>query len=145
MPARRALAGAFLAAVMTAPQPAAAQAETAEAAPLTTARPPDVANGRRIIADRRRGMCLLCHTGPFPEVRFHGTLAPSLAGAGGRWSVGALRYRLIDSRRLNTETIMPAYFRSEGLARVGRNGQGKTLLSAEEIEDVVAFLATLRE
>lgn len=142
MVARQAWVGALLAAMLAGPLPAWAQAE---AAPLVTARPADAENGRRIIADRRRGMCLLCHAGPFPEERFQGTLAPSLAGAGARWSAGALRYRLIDSRQLNAETIMPAYFRREGFTRVGRMGQGKTLLSAEEIEDVVAFLATLRD
>lgn len=116
-----------------------------EAEPLATSRPADAANGRRIVADRRKGLCLLCHAGPFPEVRFQGDMAPSLAGAGSRWTVPQLRARLIDSRRFNAETIMPPYFRAEGQTRVARAFSGKTILSAEEIEDVVAYLATLRE
>jgi sulfur-oxidizing protein SoxX len=116
-----------------------------ELPPLATSRPADPANGRRIVVDRRRGFCLLCHSGPFPEERFHGDLAPSLAGAGARWSIGELRFRLIDSTAINPETIMPPYFRPGGGNRVGPAFAGKPILTAEEIEDVIAFLATLRE
>jgi sulfur-oxidizing protein SoxX len=128
--------------------PAHARAETPvvlEAPPLAVSRPPDPANGRKIVADRRRGMCLLCHSGPFPEERFQGNLAPSLAGAGARWNAGQLRFRLIDSTRINPETTMPAYFRAEDKNRVGRAFSGRTILSAEEIEDVTAYLSTLRD
>ena len=113
-------------------------------APLAEAAP-DIANGRRIVADRRVGLCLLCHAGPFPEERFQGTLAPSLAGAGGRLTVPELRLRIVDSRRVNPGSIMPPYFRAEGLNRVAASQSGKTLLTAAEVEDVVAFLATLKE
>jgi sulfur-oxidizing protein SoxX len=113
-------------------------------APLT-AEPGDPARGRAIVVDRRVGLCLLCHAGPFPEVRGHGTLAPDLAGVGARWSVGQLRLRLVDSRRLDPASIMPAYYRTEGLNRVGMAWRGRPLLTAQEIEDVVAFLATLRD
>ncbi|MFM8750676.1 sulfur oxidation c-type cytochrome SoxX [Rhabdaerophilum sp.] len=116
-----------------------------EAAPLATSRPPDPANGRRIVVDRRRGLCLLCHAGPFPEERFHGDLAPSLAGTGSRWTEGQIRARLIDSTAINPDTIMPPYFKSEGGNRIGRAFAGKPILTAEEIEDVTAFLTTLRE
>ena len=104
----------------------------------------DPARGRAIVVSRQTGLCLLCHSGPFPEERFQGTLAPDLAGAGARWSEGQLRLRMVDSTRVNPATIMPSYYRIEGLTRVGRAWQGKTVLSAEQIEDVVAFLATLR-
>ena len=107
--------------------------------------PGDAARGRAIVLDRQRGLCLLCHNGPFPEERFQGDLAPSLAGAGSRLSVGQLRLRMVDGRRLNPDTIMPSYYSLDGLVRVGRAWQGKTVLTAEEIEDVVAFLATLRD
>jgi sulfur-oxidizing protein SoxX len=110
-----------------------------------TGAPGDPARGRAIVADRQRGLCLLCHSGPFPEERFQGNLAPDLAGAGSRWSEGQLRLRLVDGKRLNPDSIMPSYYRIEGLNRVGPAFRGRTLLSAEEIEDVLAFLRTLRE
>ena len=104
----------------------------------------DPVRGRTIVLDRRLGACLLCHTGPFPEERFQGTLAPDLSGTGSRWSAGQLRLRLVDATRLNPETIMPPYYRTDGLARVGNTWAGQPILTAEQIEDVVAFLATLR-
>ncbi|WP_284179708.1 sulfur oxidation c-type cytochrome SoxX [Rhabdaerophilum sp. SD176] len=125
--------------------PARAQQDVPEAGPLAVSRPPDAENGRRIVTDRRKGLCLLCHSGPFPEVRFQGDLAPSLAGAGSRWTPAQLRARLIDSRLFNGETIMPPYFRAEGQSRMAVAFKGRTILTAEEIEDVTAFLATLRE
>ncbi|MFC6791447.1 sulfur oxidation c-type cytochrome SoxX [Methylobacterium komagatae] len=110
-----------------------------------TGAPGDPTRGRAIVADRTRGLCLLCHAGPFPEERFQGNLAPDLTGVGGRLSAGQLRLRLVDGRVLNPETIMPSYYSLAGLARVGRAWQGRTILSTSDIEDVVAFLATLRE
>jgi L-cysteine S-thiosulfotransferase len=104
----------------------------------------DPLRGRAIIVDRRLGACLLCHTGPFPEEKFQGTLAPDLSGAGSRWSEGELRLRLVDPTRLNPDTVMPAYYRVEGLTRVGHAWRGKPILTAEQIEDVIAFLVTLR-
>jgi len=105
----------------------------------------DPARGRAIVLDRRLGACLLCHTGPFAEERFRGTLAPDLSGASSRWSAGQLRLRLVDASRLNPSTIMPPYYRVDGLARIGNSWTGKPMLTAEQIEDVVAFLATLRD
>ena len=110
-----------------------------------TGEPGDPARGRAIVADRRAGLCLLCHSGPFPEERFQGTLAPDLAGAGARWTEGQLRLRVVDSRRLDPGTIMPAYYRVEGLTRVGAVWRDRPVLGGQEIEDVVAFLATLRD
>ena len=107
--------------------------------------PGDAARGRAVVANRQVGLCLLCHTGPFPEERFQGNLAPDLAGAGARWSAGQLRLRIADAQRLNPATIMPPYHRVDGLSRVGTAWQGKPLLTGQQIEDVVAFLATLRE
>jgi sulfur-oxidizing protein SoxX len=105
----------------------------------------DPVRGRAIVVDRRLGACLLCHTGPFPEEKFQGTLAPDLSGAGSRWSEGQLRLRLVDPTRLNPDTIMPAYYRVEGLTRVGLARRGKPILTAEQIEDVIAFLMILRD
>lgn len=110
-----------------------------------TGAPGDPVRGRAIVADRTRGLCLLCHAGPFPEERFQGNLAPDLAGVGARRSPAQLRLRLVDGRALNPDTIMPSYYSLAGLARVGTAWQGRPILAAGEIEDVVAFLATLRE
>ena len=106
--------------------------------------PGDAANGRTIVATRQVGLCLLCHTGQVPEEKFQGTLAPDLSGAGSRLTTAQLRLRMVDSRRINPSSIMPAYFRSDGLSRVGTQWQGKTILSAQQVEDVVAYLATLK-
>jgi sulfur-oxidizing protein SoxX len=113
-------------------------------APLT-ATPGDAARGRAIVVNRRVGLCLLCHSGPFPEEKLQGNLAPDLAGAGSRASPGQLRLRLVDASRLNPDTIMPAYYRVDGLDRVAPAFRGKPIFSAQQIEDVVAFLASLRD
>jgi L-cysteine S-thiosulfotransferase len=105
----------------------------------------DPARGQAIVLDRRLGACLLCHTGPFPEEKFQGTLAPDLSGAGSRWSAGQLRLRLVDPTRVNPDTIMPPYYRVDGLVRVGDAWRGKPILTPGQIEDVVSFLSTLRE
>lgn len=105
----------------------------------------DPARGRAIVANRQVGLCLLCHRGPFPEELFQGNLAPDLDGAGSRWSEGQLRLRVVDPSRVNPATIMPAYHRTEGLVRVAPAYRGKPILTAEQIEDVVAFLMTLKD
>jgi sulfur-oxidizing protein SoxX len=110
-----------------------------------TSIPGDAARGRSIVLNRALGLCLLCHSGPFPEERFQGNLAPDLKGTGARLSTGELRMRMVDSRKLNADTIMPAYYALDGLNRVAPAYSGKPLLTAEQIEDVVAFLATLRD
>lgn len=105
----------------------------------------DAVRGRAIVASRTVGLCLLCHSGPFPEERFQGNLAPPLDGAGARWNAGQLRLRLVDPARVAPDSIMPAYFRTDGLVRVAPAFSGKPILSAAQIEDVVAYLATLRD
>jgi L-cysteine S-thiosulfotransferase len=109
-----------------------------------TGTPGDPARGRAIVLNRQVGLCLLCHSGPFPEERFQGNLAPPLAGAGSRWSEGQLRLRIADSSRINPTSIMPAYHRTEGLTRVAPAFKDKPVLTAQQIEDVVAFLLTLK-
>ncbi len=116
-----------------------------DAIPLAlTTTPGDATRGRAIVTNKQLGLCLLCHTGPFDEEPFQGNLAPHLGGVGARLSEGQLRLRLVDSRRVNPTTIMPAYHGTDGLVRVGPAWQGKPLLAAQQIEDVVAFLLTLR-
>ena len=103
----------------------------------------DVARGRALIVERS-STCILCHSGPFPEQAFQGDLAPNLAGSGSRWSEGQLRLRLVDASHLNAATIMPSYYRVDDLTRVGASWRGRPILSAEQIEDIVAYLVTLR-
>jgi L-cysteine S-thiosulfotransferase len=122
----------------------AASAQDSIPASLTGAKG-DPARGRAIVTNRQLGLCLLCHSGPFPEEPFQGNLAPDLAGAGKRSTEGQLRLRIADSSRINPATIMPAYHRTDGLTRVAPAWRGKPVLNAEQIEDVVAFLLTLRD
>ncbi|GIQ73610.1 sulfur oxidation c-type cytochrome SoxX [Bradyrhizobium sp. RD5-C2] len=103
----------------------------------------DATRGRALIVERS-STCILCHSGPFPEQSFQGDLAPNLTGSGNRWSEGQLRLRLVDAAHLNAATIMPSYYRADGLTRVGASWRGKPILSAEQIEDIVAYLVTLR-
>lgn len=113
-------------------------------APLPGASAGDAARGRAIVASRQVGLCLLCHQAPIPEERQQGNLASNLAGAGSRWSEAQLRLRLVDPKRLDPESPMPAYFRTQGLVRVGARWQGRPIFDAQQVEDVVAYLRTLR-
>ncbi len=110
-----------------------------------TGRPGDADNGRRLVMDRHRSLCVLCHAAPLPDPHLQGTLAPTLAGAGSRLSEGQIRLRVVDMKRLVPDSIMPAYYRTDGLARVAASFRDRPILAAEEIEDVVAFLVTLKE
>lgn len=107
-------------------------------------RPGDPMNGRSIVMSRQTGLCLLCHRGPFPESPFQGDLAPDLKLSVAGLSEGQIRARLVDPSKTNPATIMPSYYRVDHLTRVASPYATKTLLSAQELEDVVAFLMTLR-
>ena len=109
-----------------------------------TGAPGDPAHGRAIVINRQN-TCLLCHSGPFPDERFQGDLSPNLKGTGTRWTAGELRLRMVDASRLNPATIMPSYYKLDGLTRVGAAWRSKPILTAEQIEDVVAYLTTLRD
>jgi sulfur-oxidizing protein SoxX len=113
------------------------------AQPLTD-QPGDAARGRAIVASRQQGLCLLCHAAPIPEERFQGDLAPSLAGVGARYSAPQLRLRVVDPRQVNPSSFMPAFHSATNASRVGGAWQGRPILSAQQVEDVVAWLATLR-
>ena len=104
----------------------------------------DPAAGRAIVADRTRGLCLLCHAAPIAEERLQGDIAPSLAGVGNRFSPAELRQRLVNPASVNPDTVMPAYFVADPAPHVAPAWRGRTILTAQEIEDVVAYLSTLR-
>ncbi|WP_426319802.1 sulfur oxidation c-type cytochrome SoxX [Pseudoduganella sp. R-43] len=100
--------------------------------------------GRAIVASRQQGLCLLCHSAPIPEERFQGNLAPDLAGVGDRYTRSELRQRIADSSAINPSTIMPSYAKTEGLTRVAPAYRDKPIFTAQQIEDVVAYLVTLK-
>lgn len=107
-----------------------------------TATPGDANAGRNLLVKRENANCILCHG--IPEVRFSGNLAPPLTGVGARLSAAQLRLRVADNARVNPNTIMPSYYRTEGLIDVAAQYRGKTVLTAQEVEDVVAYLGTLK-
>lgn len=115
------------------------------AAPLT-GRPGDPARGRGLIGDRQKSLCALCHAGPFADPHLEGDLAPDLAGVGARLTEGQIRLRVVDMKRLNPATIMPSYYRiDDDDRRVAASWRGRPVLTAGEIEDIVAYLATLKD
>jgi sulfur-oxidizing protein SoxX len=103
----------------------------------------DPQRGREVIAGRD-GNCLLCHAVAETGVRFMGDIAPPLSGVGARLTEGQLRLRIVDSSRLNPDTLMPSYYKVEGLVRVAPAYLGKPVLTAQQIEDIIAYLKTLK-
>ena len=103
----------------------------------------DPERGREVVVGREAS-CLFCHTVPARGERFMGTIGPGLAGVGARYTPGQLRLRVVDPTRVNRDAVMPAYFRVDGLDGVAQNLRGRTILTAQQIEDVVAYLATLK-
>ncbi|MCS6891743.1 MAG: sulfur oxidation c-type cytochrome SoxX [Rhodovarius sp.] len=110
--------------------------------PLTS-QPGDPARGREVALDRSRGNCITCHNMPV-EADFQGNLGPPLDGVGERYSIGELRLRIVDMKRINPESNMPSFYRLEGLHGVRRDWVGRTILTAQEVEDLLAYLMTLR-
>jgi sulfur-oxidizing protein SoxX len=106
--------------------------------------PGDVQRGRLIVLSRQTGLCILCHSGPFPEERFQGNLAPDLAASAAGLSEAQLRARIVDASRFNPDTIMPSYYKKDHFTRIAPQFAGKTILTAQEIEDVVAFLVSIK-
>jgi sulfur-oxidizing protein SoxX len=99
--------------------------------------------GRAIVVSRQTGLCLLCHSGPFPEERFQGNLAPELKASVAHLNSAQLRARIVNAAHFNPQTIMPAYYQTSHLNRVAQKFSGQTILNGQEIEDVIAFLVTL--
>lgn len=112
-----------------------------------TGRPGDPARGAQLIQQRQKSLCVLCHAGPFPEPHLQGNIAPDLSGIGARLTAAQLRLRIVDMKHLNPQTIMPAYYApvsDSAEVRVASQWRGKSILDAAEIEDLVAYLQTLR-
>jgi sulfur-oxidizing protein SoxX len=100
--------------------------------------------GRRIVLDREGSDCIICHAMPLPQRQFHGNIGPPLDGVGSRYTAGELRLRVADPRVIHPETIMPAYYKVGGRHRVLDRYRHKPILTAQQIEDVVAYLLTLK-
>ena len=105
--------------------------------------PGDAARGLAVVT-RQSSTCTLCHAGPFPNPHLQGDVGPDLRGVGARLSPAQLRLRLVQASRLNPATVMPDFYRTEGLTRVGPAWRGKPALGAQEIEDAVAYLSSLK-
>lgn len=119
--------------------------EGAVAAPLTST-PGDAASGKQTFINRTLGNCLACHeVTELSDHPFHGQVGPSLDGVADRYSEEELRAIIVDSKSVFEDTIMPAFYRTDGFNRVGKKFAGKTILQAQEVEDVLAYLKTLKE
>ena len=104
----------------------------------------DPVNGKKLAINRKKGNCLACHSMPIPEQAFHGNVGPDLKGIAASYSEGEFRLRLVDPKVLNSETIMPAFYKAAGFNRVMKKFAGKTIISAQDVEDIVAYLMTLK-
>jgi sulfur-oxidizing protein SoxX len=112
-----------------------------------TGRVGNATRGAELIHQRNKSLCVLCHSGPFPDPHLQGTLAPDLTGIGARLSAGQLRLRIVDMKRLNPTSIMPSYYAviaDSDQTRIAAGWRDKPVLTAGEIEDLVAYLQTLR-
>lgn len=110
-----------------------------------TATPGNPARGRQLVRDMGHVTCLICHALPIPEEPDQGAVGPSLSDIASRASIGQIRLRLVDPKALNPQTIMPSYYRVAGLTRVEAPYRDRTIYSAQQVEDVVAYLASLKE
>lgn len=112
-------------------------------APLT-GKAGDPAAGRKVFVDLKLGNCLSCHEIPIPGQDFQGQVGPNLDGVASRLSAGQMRLRLVDAKQVNPTTLMPAFYRTHGLYRVAKEFAGKPILTAQQVEDVIAYLRTLK-
>lgn len=113
------------------------------AAPLAE-RVGDAARGRALVVARDPANCMLCHTIPDGDVATAGDVGPSLAGIGSRMTLAQLRLRVVDERSVERDSVMPSYYRVDGLRDVAPRWRDKPILSADQVEDIVAYLATLK-
>lgn len=105
----------------------------------------DAKRGKAIASDGSRGNCLACHQLPIDGVEAYGTIGPPLQGVGSRLSEGFIRLRVVDTRNIMPMSIMPGFYRNPGLInRPGKPYAGRTFLTAQQLEDVIAYLVTLK-
>jgi len=109
-----------------------------------TEKPGDAKKGRGLAINRKKGNCLACHAMPIPEQAFHGNIGPDLAGVASRYSEGEIRLRIVNPKVLNEDTIMPAFYHNAGFNRVLKKFKGKTVIGAQDVEDIIAYLMTLK-
>lgn len=128
-------------------------AEGAVAQSLTGA-PGDAAEGAKVMSNRALGNCVACHmVSAMPDVAFQGNVGPSLDGAAGRWDEAQLRGIVSNAKMTFDGTVMPAFYKNSGYIRPGEDYTGKAadpdklqpILTAQQVEDVVAYLMTLKE
>lgn len=111
-----------------------------------TGKPGDPVNGKKVFLNRKKGNCLACHVvSSLADQPFHGEVGPPLDGTASRWSEGELRLRIVNPKIINEDTIMPAFYRADGFTRVLKKFKGKTVISAQEVEDVLAYVMTMKE
>ena len=108
-----------------------------------TGKPGDPKKGLKTAVNRKKGNCLACHTLPNVKQADHGEIGPPLMGVAKRYKEGELRLRLVNPKKLNPDSIMPSYYRTSGYTRVQKKWKGKTIISAQDVEDILAYLKTL--
>jgi sulfur-oxidizing protein SoxX len=105
----------------------------------------DALRGKRVVSDSHTGNCLACHQLPIPGIEAYGTIGPPLQGIASRFTEAQIRVRIVDTRNINPMSIMPGFYRDPRLInRPGKPYRGKTFLTAQQVEDVIAYLVTLK-
>lgn len=105
---------------------------------------PDADKGRAVFVERDAGHCVLCHAVDGLDAPFQGNVGPALSGIGSRLTADQIRYRIVDASRLNPATVMPPYYRTDNLNRVAPARAGQPVLTAAEIDHLVAYLVSLK-